>query len=817
MIKNNIFFSKDELKNYFKDKTNIAVFAILLIICIYALVVRFKNIGVLSYWGDDGQTFLGTFGILNYGFPKLPSGNIFYHTIFHYYLRVIPSLIFGINEVALRFPSAFFGTLTIPLMFIFIKDLLNNKYIALLSSIIIAFNAWQIAFSREIRQYSEFQFFYLLSIYLFYRGFFKDEKKFKIAALVFIFLTTIIHELGFTLIFLFVPLLVYKGFRGFFKKNIIISFFAVVAMIAGQMIHRELFWKVGLVFYSSNASGSIANPILRLLSKFFAPYIPYYHRIFGEMFPDMYKIVFWGIFMLVPYIFLPWIRNNDEHWISIYQAKNKPEISGKGGVSGYSIKLPFNLLFLYFIFYSNTVFNGIGFMTTQQRYIYQMHPVFIAIYCYLVFDIGRILWTFIAQIYKGINRKNRNRGTISPTTRINSSTAFIKQEKISGDDIAEAATNGQINKDYTISPNFSFDSRSGTSKSSNVKNYTKYAIYFVAAAIILFLTLNWVNPVANFKIIYRQNGDIVNSQFEPSNTFGFHHDAKTPGEYIFENKKPGDIVIATDLLNPYGYTRQIDYWLWTGGFAQWQPYVFKDGKMYDEFFSVPLIRDLYQFYKVLNNNADKNIWLITSNSMRVATHISPDVSEFIYGQKQNLKITGQDGVCQAYLFEKTDKPTRGYFFAPEDKNILKLQPSDFPTIIGFGNKDNKDYFKYGWSGVEPQGTWADKLYSILFLKFNERLDYKMTLDVQSLYDPKQPQEMEVIFNNNVIGKIQFKDSKPLQAVLDIPAEIVNTEADSNNILEFNYKYLLSPLSLGVSPDARTLAVFFQKISIEKSS
>jgi hypothetical protein len=767
MLKNNIFFSKNELKSYFKDKTNIAVFAILLFVCVYALVVRFKNIGVLSYWGDDGQTFLGTYGILNYGFPKLPSGNIFYHTIFHYYLRVIPSLIFGINEVALRFPSAFFGTLTIPLMFVFVKDLLNNKYIALLSSIIIAFNAWQIAFSREIRQYSEFQFFYLLSIYLFYRGFFKDEKKYKIAALVFIFLTTIIHELGFTLIFLFVPLLLYKGLRGFFKKNIVISFFAVAAMIVGQMIHRELFWKAGLVFYSSNASNSITNPILRLLSKFFAPYIPYYHRIFGEMFPDMYKIVFWGIFILIPYIFMPWIRNNEEHWVNIYQARNKQEINGSGGVSGYSIKLPFNLLFLYFIFYSNTFFNGIGFMTTQQRYIYQVHPVFIAIYCYLVFDIGRILWITIAQIYKSIISKNRSRQAAAPTLKTTSTTGY-------------------------------------------------YLACFAIAAIILSLTLNWVNPVANFKIIYQQNGDIVNSEFQPSNTFGFHHDAKTPGEYIFENKRPGDIVIATDLLNPYGYTRQIDYWLWTGGFAQWQPYVYKDGKMYDEFFGVPLIRDLYQFYKVLNNNPDKNIWLITSNSMRVASHISPDVSEFIYSQKQNLKITGQDGVCQAYLFEKTDKPTRGYFFVPEDKNILKLQPSDFPTIIGFGNKDNKDYLKYGWSDVEPLGTWADKLYSILFLKFNERLDYKMTLDVQSLYDPKQPQAMEVIFNNKLIGRIQFKDSKPLQAVLDIPAEIVNTEADSNNILEFNYKYLLSPLDLGVSPDARTLAVFFQKITIEKS-
>ena len=763
MLKSNILLPKDEIKNYFKDKTNIAIFIILLLVCTYALVVRFKNIGVLSYWGDDGQTFLGTFGVLNYGFPKLPSGNIFYHTIFHYYLRVIPSLILGINEVSLRFPSAFFGTLTIPLIFIFIKDLLNNKYIALTTSIIAAFSAWQIEFSREIRQYSEFQFFYLLSIYLFYRGFFKEEKKFKIAALVFIFLTTIIHELGFTLIFLFIPLLIYKGFKGFFKKNIIISFFIVVAIIAGQMIHRELFWKVGLSFYQSNAAGSITNPILRLLSKFFAPYVPYYHRIFDVMFPDMYKIVFYGLVLIALYLFIPWIRNKDEDFIDIYSRS-----SGK-----YSIKFPFNLFFLYFLFFSNTIFNGIGYMTTQQRYIYQVHPFFIAIYCYVIFDIGRLLVLGISSLFKTIKSKS------------------IKNQVI------KSQEHNTYKENFYLSLNKS--------------------IYITVAVLIIIFTVNWANPIYNFKIVFRNNGDAVVSEFAPSNTFSFHHDAKTPGEYIFQNKKAGDIVIATDLLNPYGYTKQIDYWLWTGGFSQWQPYVYRDGKMYDEFFGVPLIRDLYQLYMVLNNNADRNIWLITSNSMRVESHISPDVAEFIYGQKQNLKVTGKDGVCQAYLFEKIDKQTRGYFFVPENKNIIELKPVDFPTIIGFGNKDNKDLFKYGWSQIEPQGTWADKLYSVLFLKFNERLDYKITLNVLSLYDPKQPQEMEVIFNNNVIGKIQFKDSKPVESFLDIPAEIVNTEAGSYNILKFNYKYLLSPASLGVSPDTRTLAVFFQRIAIEKNS
>jgi hypothetical protein len=753
--------TRDGIKKYFKDKTNIAIFIILLAVCTYALIVRFKNIGVLSYWGDDGQTFLGTFGILNYGYPKLPSGSIFYHTIFHFYLRVIPSLIFGINEVSLRFPSAFFGTLAIPLIFIFIKDLLNNKYIALLASIIVSFNAWQIEFSREIRYYSEFQFFYLLSVYLFYRGFFKEEKKFKIAALVFIFLTTIIHELGFTLIFLFIPLLIYKRFKGFFKKNIIISFFIVVAMILGQMIHRELFWKAGLAFYQTNVSSSITNPILRILSKFFAPYTPFYHRIFNSLFPNMYEFVFFGLILIAIYLFIPWIRSKDEDFINIYSNS-----SGK-----YSIKFPFNLFFLYFLFFSNTVFNGFGYMTTQQRYIYQVHPFFIAIYCYVIFDIGRLIALGISTLYKTIKNKTlKNQVKKSKENYIN------KKEKISC--------------------------------------YIYKSIYLVAAVLIIIFTVNWANPIFNFKIIYRNNGDPVVSEFAPSNTFSFHHDAKTPGQYIYEHKKPGDIVIATDLLNPYGYTRQIDYWLWTGGFANWQPYVYKDGKMYEEFYGVPLIRDLYQLYKVLNNNSDKNIWLITSNSIRVPSHISPDVAEFINSQEQYKKATGKDGVCAAYLFPKTNQPTQGFFFTPTKENIINVKIfGNNPFVIGFGNKKNQQYLKYGWSQIEQGGTWADKEYSILFLNFEEKQDYTITIDSMPLFDPAKKQEMKIILNGTEIGNVAFQDSKAGQYSFEINKDLIKT--DSYNILEFNYKYLLNPLSLGISTDSRNLAVYFNRIAIRK--
>ena len=751
----------DDIKKYFKDKTNTAIFIVLLAVCTYALIVRFKNIGVLSYWGNDWQTFLGTSGILTYGYPRIPSGDIFYNAIFHFYLRVIPSLIFGINEIALRFPSAFFGTLTIPLMFIFIKELLKNKYIALLVSVIVSFNVWQIEFSREIGYYSEYQFFYLLSIYFFYRGFFKGEKKFKYAALVFIFFTMLINALGLTLIFLFVPLLIYKKFKGFFKKDILISFFIAAAMIAGLLICRELFWKADLSFFPTNITPDTANPLLSTLSKYFSAYIPFYHRIFGVLFPKMYYLVFFGVILIILYLFVPGIRNNEENFLNIYSN------------SKYSVKLPFNLFFLYFIFYSNTVFNGLVNMPGHQSYIYQVHPIFIAIYCYIIFDIGRIVSTFFgnAMINRTEIRKQKN-------------------DKIEMPD-----------KDI-ITDNYPF--------------YLKKSLYFILAAIIFFLTVDWANPISNFRIVDRNNGDPVVSGFAPEDTLTFHPDTKTPAQYIYEHKSPGDIVIAADVFNTYEYTGKIDYWLWTADFANWQPYVYKDGKIYDKFFSVPIIKDLSQLYKIFNTNSDKNVWLIASNSVKVRSYTTPDVTEFLSSQEQYKVVTGSDGVWAAYLFPGTNQPAGNYFFAPRDENIInvKMVGTD-PFVIGFGNKKNQPYLKYGWSKMEAQGTWAEKEFSALFLNFKEKQDYTITIDTMAFFDPLKKQEMKIILNGTEIGNVIFQDSNVNQYSFELKKDLI--KVDSYNTLEFNYKYQFNPLSMGISSDSRDLSVYFKRIAIQKNN
>jgi 4-amino-4-deoxy-L-arabinose transferase-like glycosyltransferase len=64
------------------------------------------------------------------------------------YLASVSEAIWGLNEFAVRFPSAFFGTLSIPLFYLFIRKLIKDEKVALLSAGLFTFSPWNIYFSR---------------------------------------------------------------------------------------------------------------------------------------------------------------------------------------------------------------------------------------------------------------------------------------------------------------------------------------------------------------------------------------------------------------------------------------------------------------------------------------------------------------------------------------------------------------------------------------------------------------------------------------------------------------------------------------------
>lgn len=83
------------------------------------------------------------------------------------YLTTVSIALFGYNDFSVRFPSAFLGFLTIPVVMILAWLLFNNRWIALFSGGMLAVLPWHIQFSRMAAEANIGLFFLTLGVTLF--------------------------------------------------------------------------------------------------------------------------------------------------------------------------------------------------------------------------------------------------------------------------------------------------------------------------------------------------------------------------------------------------------------------------------------------------------------------------------------------------------------------------------------------------------------------------------------------------------------------------------------------------------------------------
>lgn len=99
----------------------------------------------------------------------------------YFYLTIPAIKIFGLNELAVRFPSAFFGSLTVLITYFLVKELFSNSQFArlpdgqairnsLIGSLLLAISPWHIIISRATSESSVALFLIVLGAYFFLLG-----------------------------------------------------------------------------------------------------------------------------------------------------------------------------------------------------------------------------------------------------------------------------------------------------------------------------------------------------------------------------------------------------------------------------------------------------------------------------------------------------------------------------------------------------------------------------------------------------------------------------------------------------------------------
>lgn len=81
---------------------------------------------------------------------------------------MIPSIrLFGLNDLSIRIQNAFIGTLMIPLFFLFLLKVIQNRLIALVGAFFLSISSWHIYYSRVEYETLIASFFILLGIWFF--------------------------------------------------------------------------------------------------------------------------------------------------------------------------------------------------------------------------------------------------------------------------------------------------------------------------------------------------------------------------------------------------------------------------------------------------------------------------------------------------------------------------------------------------------------------------------------------------------------------------------------------------------------------------
>lgn len=127
-------------------------------------VFGYDAYSILKTGKDHHGKFLPVF-FESFGDWKLP--------VYHY-LLVSSIAIFGLNEFAVRFPSTFFGVLTIPAVFLLIEKLTRDKKLSVWAAFFTAISPWNIQFSRGGFESTPGLFFVVFAAYIFISS---SEKK----------------------------------------------------------------------------------------------------------------------------------------------------------------------------------------------------------------------------------------------------------------------------------------------------------------------------------------------------------------------------------------------------------------------------------------------------------------------------------------------------------------------------------------------------------------------------------------------------------------------------------------------------------------
>lgn len=190
------------------------VAVVVLVLTLAAAIPRFVNLGDLSFYGDEETTALVAESMARGDGPTMPSGMVYRRALPLTWINAASARIFGLdNEISYRLPTAIFGTLTVPLLFLFGRPYLGDTT-ALVAATLLAVSEWHLVFSRMARMYAPFLFFFLLATWGVWLWAERDDLRSLTLAAISLAAAATLHTFAlFVAAFALIPIALSRSFR----------------------------------------------------------------------------------------------------------------------------------------------------------------------------------------------------------------------------------------------------------------------------------------------------------------------------------------------------------------------------------------------------------------------------------------------------------------------------------------------------------------------------------------------------------------------------------------------------------------------------
>ncbi len=140
-----------------RSRTILAITALVLV----AAPVRLVNLGMLSFYADEETTAMPSRSLAEGNGARMPSGMEYRRALPLTWLNSVSARLVGVdNDGAYRLPTALFGIVTVPLLFLAARTRGATR-VALIAALLLALSEWHLVFSRQARMYVPFLLFFI--------------------------------------------------------------------------------------------------------------------------------------------------------------------------------------------------------------------------------------------------------------------------------------------------------------------------------------------------------------------------------------------------------------------------------------------------------------------------------------------------------------------------------------------------------------------------------------------------------------------------------------------------------------------------------